>query len=233
MMSILIICYLRPEDLKTILTGFVGSNRRIYVFIDNAAAQHTEKNLEVLRVAQSFQSKMDIQILHFKENLGAGRAVPRAIDWIAGHENEFLILEDDCHISDAGIGFVEKFAHLLREDVALICATSPWDLPFQQTKSHHVTTSSYPLISGWATSALNWKDISFLVGAKPPFLKSIISAIKQPRKAMAIAYFLAAHIRVAKGNLDAWDCSVALGMLLKCRISLIPDVTTVTNTGRD
>jgi hypothetical protein len=95
------------------------------------------------------------------------------------------------------------------------------------------TLSNYPLISGWATSAESWQQISIYIGKSAPIFKSIQSMFKHPRKAFAIGYFLAAHIRVQKGYLKAWDCSVALAMLNQDLSALIPNITTVTNTGRD
>ncbi len=233
MLSILIICYLRPGDLSMMLKKLAKSSRKIYIFIDFADGENSEINKRVIEVAESFQTQLDISILHSQRNLGVGKAVPYAIDWIASHEEEFIVLEDDCHISDNGIEFLEKNKTLLRNTVSLICATSPWDLPWKTVKWNSITTSSYPLISGWATSAKNWHEISFLVGAKPPYWNSLMFSLKHPRQIRAICYFLAAQIRIAQGKLNAWDCSVALGMLLTHKISLIPNVTTVTNTGRD
>jgi hypothetical protein len=232
-MSILIVCYLRPGDLHAILENFIGSSRRIYIFIDNASAEYKEKNLEVLRIAEDFQSKLHITILHSTTNLGVGRAVPTAINWISSHETSFIILEDDCHITPPGLDFLERSSSLLLGEVTLISATSPWDLPEGKHKNKVVTTSSYPLISGWATSTENWKEISFLIGMKPPYLKSLLFLLRKPGKLLPVCFFLAAHIKVYKGELKAWDCSLALAMLLKSKIALIPNITTVTNTGRD
>jgi hypothetical protein len=45
--------------------------------------------------------------------------------------------------------------------------------------------------------------------------------------------FLAAQIQVKKGKLQAWDCSVALGMLLDNLTCIIPNVRLVNNLGND
>jgi hypothetical protein len=57
--------------------------------------------------------------------------------------------------------------------------------------------------------------------------------LKRPRKAAILCFFLAAHIRVYRGRSKAWDCSLALGMLIKGKKAFIPNLTMVTNTGRD
>ena len=61
----------------------------------------------------------------------------------------------------------------------------------------------------------------------------LTTVLQRPRKILILCFFLAAHIRVHRGRSKAWDCSLALGMLLKGKKALIPNLTMVTNTGRD
>ena len=60
-----------------------------------------------------------------------------------------------------------------------------------------------------------------------------VALVRKPTKILSINYFLAAQIRVKHGQLQAWDCSVALKMLtanLKC---IIPNVRIIENLGDD
>jgi hypothetical protein len=235
MLPLLVVCYLRPVDLTTILEMHIGSARRIYVFIDRTedGSPLEDLNQEVLNVAMSFQEHLDLRIFHSESNLGVGRGVPRAVEWISNQEDLFIVLEDDCHLNKVGFEYFDREIQKLSNQICIISATSPWDLePVSQAKDE-LSLSNYPLISGWATSSINWKQISQLIGEKPPYLKAFTNSLRSPAKARAIMYFLAAQMRTFKGDLRAWDCSLALAMLLSNRKALIPNITMVTNTGRD
>ncbi len=209
------------------------SDRRIYIFVDKADKENIEINEEVIKLANLQRLKSNVSIKVADKNLGAGKSVPTAIAWISKYEKDFIILEDDCHLNPAGFEYLDYFSSIISNKVPIICATSPWDLPNNEVKKSISTLSSYPLISGWATSAKSWEQISRYLGQRAPVFKSAQSMFRHPKKAFAIGYFLAAHIRVQKGKLKAWDCSVALAMLIQDLSALIPNITTVTNTGRD
>ena len=233
MLPVLIVCFKRPSDLEIMLTQLVESKRRVYVFIDRDTSGDTSLNKQVIYTAEAFLGKLEIFIQCSDLNLGVGAAVPTAINWIQKTESHFIVLEDDCHLNKNGFDFLESTKHLLDGSVALISVTSPWDLPNYSDREMTVSLSNYPLISGWATSARNWRRISKFIGKKTPYVVSIMGALRRPRNAAAISFFLAAHIRNHRGSIGAWDCTLSLGMLLNGECALVPDVTMVTNTGRD
>jgi hypothetical protein len=233
MLPMLIVCYLRPRDLETILEKNISSGRKIYVFIDRCHDKNKPLNEEVIKLAEKYEITHKIKVKVSEVNFGVGRAVPAAVNWIAENENYFIILEDDCHLNSEGYKFLDKNALKLNHEISVICATSPWDLEINSEVSNYNSLSSYPLISGWATSSKCWSEISFLIGKKPPVMLTLTTVLKRPRKILVLCFFLAAHIRVHRGRSKAWDCSLALGMLIRGKKALIPNLTMVTNTGRD
>jgi hypothetical protein len=233
MLPVLIVCFKRPLDLEKMLVQLAESKRRVYVFIDRATSGDTSLNKQVIDTAEAHSGKLEIFTRCSDSNLGVGAAVPAAINWIQETESHFIVLEDDCHLNENGFNYFESTKHLLDGSVALISATSPWDLPNFGPREMMVSISDYPLISGWATSARNWQKVSKFIGQKTPYTASIACAIRRPRMAIAISFFLAAHARNHRGSIGAWDCTLSLGMLLGGECALIPDITMVTNTGRD
>jgi hypothetical protein len=233
MLPVLIICFKRPLDLREMLTSLSTSGRTVYVFIDRDDTNDSSLNDEVILTAMNFIDKLNIHIKISEINLGVGAAVPAAVTWIANTEECFIVLEDDCHLNDNGFDYFEENKNLLSDSAAILCATSPWDFLDSKIPSKSLTYSKYPLISGWATSAENWRIISKFIGSRPPYMESIVGSIKKPNNAIAISFFLAAHIRNYRGSIGAWDCAITLQMILGGRYALIPDLTMVTNTGRD
>jgi len=233
MLPVLIVCYLRPKDLETILERNLSSGRKIYVFIDRCHDKNKSLNEQVIKLAKKYELTHDIKVKISEENLGVGIAVPAGVNWIAKSENCFIVLEDDCHLNSEGYTFLDKNFSKLDHEISIICATSPWDIDTTSRVLNHNSLSSYPLISGWATSSKCWSDISFLIGNKPPVRSTLITVLQRPRKILIMCFFLAAHIKVFRGKSKAWDCSLALGMLIRDKKALIPNLTMVTNTGRD
>ena len=233
MLPVLIVCYLRPKDLETILKKNLSSGRKIYIFIDRCQTKNKPLNEEVIILAKKYEITNGIKVKVSDVNLGVGRAVPAAVNWIAKSENYFIVLEDDCHLNAEGYTFFDKNISELTQEISVISASSPWDIEANSNGLNQNSLSSYPLIHGWATSSAHWEEISFLIGKKPPIKSSFKTMLKKPRKILSVSFFLAAHIRVHRGKSKAWDCSLALSMLIMGRKALIPNLTMVTNTGRD
>jgi hypothetical protein len=233
-LPVLLVCYLRPKDLASMLESKEINKRNIYIFIDSTQRESDiALNQEVIKVANEFNSQRKINIQISTRNLGVGAALPEAVNWISSFESEFIVLEDDCHLTAAGFEFFERYVNKLDSEYSILCATSPFDLQPISNLQDKNTTSAYPIISGWASSSQSWKQISRLIGGKVPLRETIARAIQTPTKVLPLLFFLAASIRVRKGSLKAWDSSVALAMLLDGKKSLIPNLTMVTNTGRD
>lgn len=233
MLPILIIAYLRPGELRNCLERFESKNQTFYVFVDYAPDKNRKLNQDVIDCALEFSQRGNVKLQISNRNLGVENAVPAAINWIAQIEDQFIVLEDDCQLNLEGLYFLNQYTYLLKEKVSLICATSPWDFESMIDDVELLTLSSYPLISGWATSASNWQELSIYIGKRPPYVKALRTILKHPRRARSISFFLASQIRVYRREVKAWDCSVALWMLLNSKQSLIPNITMVTNTGRD
>lgn len=224
---------MRPHDLELTLKQVIPTGRKVYIFIDRNSFNNFALNQKVIEVAYKYEKIMRAEIKVCDENLGVARAVPAAINWICTLENRFIVLEDDCHLNDEGFNFFDLHANSLEEGISMLCGTSPWDISRYKKSSNIVTISNYPLIWGWATSKSNWIKDSVFIGRKPPYWSALKLVIRNPSKAKCVSFFLAAHIRVYRGSLKAWDSSLALGMLINKSISLVPDISLVTNTGRD
>ena len=233
MLPILVIAYLRPVELRACLERFTNKNQKFYIFVDYAAEKNRTLNQEVIDTAMEFSLRGNINLRVSDRNLGVASAVPAGVNWIAESEPEFIVLEDDCQLNLEGLQYLNHYAYLLRKEASLLCATSPWDYDSSVYRPHPLSFSSYPLISGWATSAANWKELSIYIGRRPPYGEAFRKTLTCPRKAKAISFFMASQIRVYRGRVKAWDSSVALGMILNSKKSLIPNITMVTNTGRD
>ena len=233
MIPILIVCYLRPEKLRVLLESLVNSTREIFIFIDRAEAAYKNLNSEVYEIAMQYKNLMNLKVEWSSEKLGVAQGVPAALNWAFTYVEELIILEDDCFPTNYAFEFFENQSERIKNSIVMSCATSPWKNQPTQHQLNSVALSNYPLIWGWSTNKSNWKKISRLINSPIPHGRVLFSMIRNPSKALAISFFYAAVIRVNRSKLAAWDCPVALEMLLSNYKSIISDVTLIENSGND
>lgn len=225
----MLVAYCRESGIANLLNTLQHDTRKIYVAIDKAPPNLQTQNLNVIRCVETFRSTLDLEIKLNETQAGVKFGVPWAVDWVLANEDACIILEDDCTISLEALDYFDSMAENLVGNVALISGDSPWEVGQVEASS----LSDYPLIWGWATNRNQWSRLRQLIGGEIAWLRIIRSILKFPKKTLPISYFLAAQMRVKKGKLKAWDCSVALNMLLNNLTCIIPNVRLVNNVGDD
>ena len=229
---ILIVAYARDQNLDRIISLVANRNRKLYVFVDGPANSEILSNvLNVRRVVRDNAESIKEAMIS-ESNFGVGRAIPAALDWIFEHENEIVILEDDCIPSGESLRYFDEMLQYVKGDTALISGSSPYFWS-EITKNNKITSSQYPLIWGWATTKESWISISEYINSKARIRDCVFSLLRAPRKLLPFCYFLSAYINIKKGRLQAWDSLIALNFLIKNKTALIPPYSLVVNIGND
>jgi hypothetical protein len=228
-LPVLIVAYCRASRITQLLEMLEDQDRRVYVAIDKAPATLTSENEKVRLCVESFKSRLNLVIQVNKTQAGVKLGVPQAIDWVMNYEESCIILEDDCTSSAESLDYFDRMSGYLKGNIALISGDSPWE----SAEVAHSSLSAYPLIWGWATNREQWQKLRTLIGGQIPWSEVIFSGLRKPTNILPISYFLSAQIRVNRGDLQAWDCSVALNMLLKNLKCVIPNVRIINNIGDD
>jgi hypothetical protein len=104
---------------------------------------------------------------------------------------------------------------------------------YRQVPQGTSTTTNYPSIWGWYTNIESWKCLNEYLEKPPKLSKLILSAVVHPSRAFAISYFYAASIRTYKSEVEAWDCQIALAMLVHGYLAIFPSRNMVQNIGAD
>ena len=203
--------------------------RTIYLMIDKAPLSLVSENNKVKLCAESFKEKLDLVIRVNEKQAGVKFGVPQAVDWVLAIEDHCIVLEDDCDLSPNALTYFDQMYMHLGGDIAMITGDSPWN----KYEVGHSTQSQYPLIWGWATNREQWKKMSRLIGGEIPWKQVLKTVVRKPREILSINYFLSAQIRVKRGQLQAWDCSVALNMLLMNLKCITPNIRIIENLGDD
>jgi hypothetical protein len=230
-LPILIVSYLRSENLESILKSVIGKATQVFVFIDRAGPEQFLQNEKVFLTAQKFSTKFDLSINWVEHPMGVGHGVPSAINWALQHVDRLIVLEDDCLPNEFAIEYFNRISAKAFQDknVMLISGSTP-PLNFSLEKSIVI---KYPLIWGWVVDKENWDGFSRFRNSKIPLSMICRALISKPLNILPICYFTAAEIKIRRGKLQAWDCTLALYMLIHHKFGVIPNISTIANLGSD
>lgn len=229
---VLIVCYLRPQNLDTILSEIEKSPRKTYIFLDKAPSHLGHISKEILSVVAKHQETLDITTFQMEINLGVGIAVPYAVSEVLKIERDLIVLEDDCIPNRFTLEYFDFASEHVTGKTVMVSARCAGPSGGGFLKEACATFTTYPLINGWLTNQSAWTQINPLEhDIKVKQASSWL--IKNPKKIPAFCFFLAAVIRVKNGNLKAWDSFVAFKMLIGGLRSISPNRTCVTVLGVD
>ena len=232
MIPLLIVGFARVENIAQMINEYVSTGRRIYLFIDKADTLFESENQRLITFAKLLENEKGIKIKVAKRNLGVGRAVPTAIDWVFETENEVVILEDDCFLLDSHLSYFDSTVSLLSGDKVMICGTTPC-LGGASLNLDEITPIRYPLIWGWATNLDSWNKLRKVYGWPIFGAFREIPLSLHFRELLSTAFFFSALIRVRRERNQSWDSEIAFIMLAKRYKAFVPNLSIVWNRGTD
>ena len=140
-----------------------------------------------------------------EDNVGCRIAVSSAIDWFFQHEEEGIILEDDCLPTPSFFRFCDELLARYREEaqVMVICGSCFTDSTFDREESYYF--SYYADMWGWATWRRAWLLYDRNLSRWPAFkrekkLRSIVRNARWLESAWADFFD-----RTAAFEIDTWD----------------------------
>jgi len=132
---------------------------RLYVAADGARGDRVgeiERCAEVRRIATAVDWPCELKTLFRDQNIGCRRAVSGAIDWFFEHEEEGVILEDDCLPDPSWFGFAEELLIKYREDSRVMCVSASHYHREAHVPSDSYFFSRYNHCWGWASWRRAW-----------------------------------------------------------------------------
>jgi hypothetical protein len=233
MPAVLIVAFARPANLLQILSVLEPLEFEIYLFVDTSQGKHEALNAETVKIAREIESDDRIRVRVSTSNLGVGKAVPAGIRWAFEHVDELFILEDDCIPSLEFFEYATRFSKHLNAKIRMISGTNLIPVSKRTTSLGTSSFSSYPSIWGWFTNAESWKYLSKYTEHLPSPFTILGCFFRRPSKILSVSFFYAASIRVYRQETSAWDCQVALAMLIHDYVSILPSRNMIQNIGAD
>ncbi len=207
---------------------------RLYVAADGPRrdrAAEAQACDETRRIATSVDWPCVVQTLFRSGNLGCRVGVSTAIDWFFEHEEEGIILEDDCVPSASFFPYCAELLERFRDDQRIMCISGD---NFQRGRS--VTPYSYYLSRymhcwGWATWRRAWRLYDRDMALWPEFRDAQgLRAWSDGDDAFA-RYWTEIFDAAAAGKIDSWAYRFLFTCWAHNGLSCLPERNLVSNIG--
>ncbi|MBP3756584.1 MAG: hemolysin hemolytic protein [Prevotella sp.] len=207
---------------------------RLYIACDGPRPDVEGEETLVEETRQAILDAIDwdceVNTLFQKNNLGCSLGVYTAINWLFEHEEEGIILEDDCIANASFFAFVAEMLAKYRDDdrVGMIAGTNQiakW--PMQ----HSYCFSKYAACWGWATWRRAWKNIDINLSFFPKEKRNILkNRGYQGKDTDRWRYQID---MIEKQRVSAWDWQWYFSLAAQNQLCIFPKVNLISNIGND
>lgn len=159
---VLFIVFARPDTTKRVFDAIRRARpARLYVAADGARPDkpgEKERCDEVRSIVTTIDWPCEVKTFFRKENHGCGEQVTAALNWFFEHEEDGIILEDDCLPSRSFFQYCAELLDRYRNDSRVMMIGGNNLEPKQlREKEYSYTFSRLTYIWGWATWRRAWK----------------------------------------------------------------------------
>ena len=195
--------------------------------VDGEAAIVEETRQAVLK---AIDWECEVYTLFQVENLGCGPGVYSAINWLFEHEEQGIILEDDC-IAD--VSFFAYAAELLEryqsdDRIGMIAVTNQID---KYQIPHSYCFSKYAACWGWATWKRAWKNMDIHMNFLSSHQHDIFTNRGYLGKENSRWAYQTDMIR--KQRVSAWDWQWYFSLASQNQLCIFPQKNLISNIGND
>ena len=166
--TVLFLVFNRPDTTRQVFEAIRKAQPpRLYISADGARSHkdgEAEICSEVRKIATSVDWPCEVKTMFREKNLGCRVAVSEGITWFFKHEEEGIILEDDCLVGKSWFNFAESMLERYRYDNRIMCISANHFHGDQHKLEHSYFFSRYNHCWGWASWRRAWqyydKDMS-------------------------------------------------------------------------
>lgn len=233
---VLFIIFNRKETaLRTFSSIKKAKPSKLYIASDGARYTRPNESIIVDEIRQTILSlidwECDVKTLFQESNLGCGRGVYTAINWLFNNEEEGIILEDDCIASSSFFEYVESMLNLYYDDerIGMIAGHNAYPLT---DYPYSIIFSRFKACWGWATWRRAWRNMDINMDwRKSIFNKSILKNSGYHAKDLDKWKF---ELKCIDNNyVSAWDWQWYFSLAAQNQLCIFPAVNQISNIGND
>lgn len=223
---ILLITFLRAENVARQLKIISQTRRKIYISIDGPRNRGDELyQKQLFSVIDDFVLKNtnDIEVFIRDRNEGIACAVVSALDWFFSKEEQGIIIEDDLDFDLQLLQFMDYGLFNFRDNskVMMISGNN-----FGDNQESSISMANFPQTWGWSTWKNRWTK-----------MRNSYNSCLWPSYRIffdpALSFFWVGFARTLGGSVDTWDLPLAYFIYKSKYICVLPPVNLCTNNGSD
>jgi hypothetical protein len=232
--AILFIVFKRPDTTRHVMQTIRSAQpARLYVAGDGPRDRPGELALceETRAIATMVDWPCEVRTLWRDSNLGCRIGVSSAIDWFFSHEEEGIILEDDCAPSPSFFLYCSELLERYRTDNRVMCISGT---NFQDGRS--VTPDSYYFSRymhcwGWASWRRAWRHYDRDMSLWPEFLASGGLRAWSGGDPLFERHWRNILQQMFRGEIDTWDYQWLFACWAQGGLTCAPAKNLVRNIG--
>ena len=234
--AVLFVVFNRPDTTRQVFEAIRQAKPpRLYVAADGprpGKEGEAEKSRLTRQIATQVDWECELKTLFRDENVGCGLGPSTAYDWFFSHEEEGIILEDDCLPDQSFFWYCEEMLEKYRHDARVMHITgSNFQDGWQRDSDYSYYFSSYPHEWGWASWRRAWKLFDYQVKNYPEISEKgyldgyYLSKLEQKYRLSKIAN---TH---GNAQVNWWDYQWNFTLHTHSGLAIIPNVNMIENIG--
>lgn len=232
--AVLFLIFNRPDTTAEVFAAIREARpERLYVAADGPRADREGEDChcaETRRIATDVDWPCEVQTLFRYDNLGCRRAVSGAITWFFEHEEEGIILEDDCLPHPSFFPYCAALLERYREDPQIMCITGN---NFQADMKGWPYSYYYSIFNhcwGWASWRRAWAFYDSELEAFDPATAPRMLDKLCPVRGFGSQWTDILN-RVKAGGIDSWAYIWTWSCFRQGGLTCTPKVNLVSNIG--
>lgn len=208
---------------------------KLFISADGPRRNHSKDAQlcwEARKVKEGVDWDCELKTRYLKHNLGCAKAVSSAVDWFFGHEEEGIILEDDCIPDYDFFNFCSSLLDNYREDTRVFTISGANYLLNSPVTDYSYHFSKYFHSWGWATWRRAWQKFDFEMKTWPE--------VKEKNLLLNVLHDQSAVDRwewqldmTKKGYIDSWAYRFCLSSFINHGLHIVPKHNLIKNIGFD
>jgi hypothetical protein len=209
--------------------------KKMYISGDGARSHVLEEKEKVAdtrnAILASINWDCEVKTLFQEENLGCGPGVYTAITWFFKHEEQGIILEDDCVAKPSFFPYVQELLERYKDDNR-IAQISGFNELGQTFSEDSYGFSSYMVCWGWATWRRAWQHMEFDMQWRNTDQKDAILS-NCGYKGRDYTYWKRRVKAVDDKIVSAWDFQWCFSVASQNQLGIFPNTNLISNIGFD
>lgn len=214
--------------------------QKLYLVSDGPRTNVEGEDKQVVEVRNYIEKNIDwpceIEKIYAAENMGCGKRISSALDYVFSKEEWAIILEDDCLPDKSFFTYCEDMLTRFKDDERIISVSGTNSLANkcgELVKEDNILFSHIPFVWGWATWKRAWDKYDFRMQdwkaqykQKKKMIRSNLPSVDAYRYYMA-QFRSMYHLE----NPSSWAFQLTYCALKNNMFSVVPSVNLVENLG--